>query len=162
MARRLDNPLAGRIRNPRYAERAGCHSHVLGRHNGTFRRARSRRRSGSRRRVAGQNEKAKLAINQATISCNGGSAGVGNNDDDGTSDGARPNRRALPSDIPWRAANTSFSCRPWFSPRRGRRLHIDASHPECMPAEPRRCPGRSHRPGTKQAHRPAMQKRKPN
>ena len=46
---------------------AGCLGQLLRRHNGTFRRARSRRRSGSRRRVAGQNEKAKLAINQATL-----------------------------------------------------------------------------------------------
>ena len=139
---------------------AGCLGQLLRRHNGTFRRARSRRRSGSRRRVAGQNEKAKLAINQATLSRNGGSACDRNIDDDGRSDDARPNRRALPADIPRRAANTSFSCRPWFSPRRERRLHTDASHPGCMPAEPR--PERPYRPGKKQTRRPAMQARTPN
>jgi len=46
---------------------AGCQGQLLSRHNGTFRRARSRRRSGSRRRVADQTEKAINPANSAAM-----------------------------------------------------------------------------------------------
>ena len=95
------------------------------------------------------------------VSRNDGNAGARYNDDDGRPDDARHlSRHAWPTDIPRRRTEFSPSCRPWFSPRRERHLHTDASHPGCRPGARRRCPGRPHRPGNKLFLRQTMQARK--
>jgi hypothetical protein len=106
--------------------------------------------------------KSQTRVQTGNFSRNDGNAGARCNDEDGKPDDAPPSRHAWRADIPRRRTESWPSYRPWFSPRRERHLHTDASHPGCRPGAPRRCPGRSPRPGNKLAHRPAMQARKPN
>jgi hypothetical protein len=101
-------------------------------------------------------------VQTGNVSRNDGNADARYNDDGRPDDARRPSRLAWPADIPRKRTEFSPSCRPWFSPRRERHLHTDASHRGCRPGAPHRCPGRPHRPGNKPTHRPAMQARKPN
>jgi hypothetical protein len=101
--------------------------------------------------------------NLPTFSRSGGNAGALDDDgrfDDDRSHDPRQYPGALLADIPARAAQSWLSCRPWFSLCRERHFHTDASHLGCMPAVAHRCPGRPHRPGSKQVLRQTMQARK--
>ena len=101
------------------------------------------------------------ALQPTNVSRNDGNAGALCNDDDGKPDDPPSSRRPWPADIRRRRTESSPSYRPWFSPRRERSFHTDASHPGCTLAVPRRCPGPPHRPGNKQGHQQTMQASKP-